>query len=187
MKFSPILIGTLVGAMVGMILSQSKENLQVGGNLTWLENDRGNPNYKNYPPCYDICGATRKIQDILDKHGLTQKYQKMLELYSLVLCQEVYLKTKKCENTMLDERINDLNRIGSVSVIQRDREIVRNSIENLPSSMEMLYFLEKTTAELENIIPEIKQESIDAKDIETIVKMNTVFYEVHYPVLAENC
>lgn len=162
--------------------------VQKGGGIKWLENDRGNSNDGKYPPCYNICGATKAIYDILEKNSLLEKYKLLLDFYSVVLCQEVYLKKKSCEKTMLDERYDEIKKLlGDKKIEKRHLEIVKNNINKNPEHKKMLEFLNMITVLIEEKISELNLEEINKKDLDKINRMNTVFYNVHYPVVSEKC
>jgi hypothetical protein len=80
---------------------------------TWIENSRNNYNYKNYPPCFNLSTEAQKIYDILESKNMIEKHKILFEVYSILFCQIKYLKIKKCSNTMLLDRINDLEKLTS--------------------------------------------------------------------------
>lgn len=164
------------------------ENFNQNGGMIWMENSRGNANDGKYPPCYNICGATKAVYDILEKYNLVKKYNLLLDMYSVILCQEIYLKNKKCENTMLDERLMEVsNLMKNKEIKNKHVEIVNESINNEPKNSQIRNLMEMVTVLIEEQISEIFNENIEEKDLSKINKMNTVFYQVHYPVLASNC
>lgn len=158
------------------------------GGMIWKENLRGNSNDGKYPPCYNICGATKKIYDILEKNNLIKKYSLLLDLYSIILCQEIYLKTTDCKNTMLNERLIQINNLfGDRNVENKHLKIVNDNLENDPKNKEMKELLDKTTVLIEEQISKIKKEKINEKDLKILLNMNTVFYQVHYPIVSSKC
>jgi hypothetical protein len=167
-------------------LSSSKIE-QIGGNI-YLEESRGNPKYKQYPPCYDICGASRKIHDILVKNNLVRKYHSLLEGHSLVLCQEVYIMKKPCENTMLTERLEETKtQFGEIKMTNDIKKIVEKNTGG-KGSYTVTKFLENITAICEREIKNImKDDKLNDDDKKTIKQMNDTFYQVHYGVVADKC
>ena len=163
-----------------------KSNM-IGGNIKdFSENKYGNYSKTKYPPCYEICGATRNIYDILEKNKLLEKYHNMLDKYSIVLCQEVYLKKKKCEQTMFEERYNDIVKDNNIN--DNIKKIVKDNIIDLPKDKRMIEFLENITAIIEKDIKLLKKDnSLTEKEKQKIIKMNNVFYQVHYNELTNNC
>jgi len=167
---------------------------QFGGN-SYLEEKRYNPIYfnngYNFPPCYDICGASRTIFKILKDKNLDKKYYYLLECHSLVLCQEVHIKNKSCNETMIDERLEDsknlLKKYKDVKISKKIIEIVNKNTKDI-GSYKLHKFLRNITFILENEIKSIMKDSILSKDEKnTILKMNNVFYQVHYPILSNKC
>jgi hypothetical protein len=153
---------------------------------SFSENKFGNQSSTKYPPCYEICGATRNIYDILEKNKLLEKYHEMLDKYSIVLCQEVFLKEKKCNNTMFEERYNNIKKNKNIpDVIQKK---VKNIIVDKPKDKRMIKFLENITDVLEKNIKILKKDNnLSEKEKKKIIKMNDVFYQVHYNELSSRC
>jgi len=179
----------LLTSVLHYFLSSSPIISQFGGSkVSFLEENRGNPKYQQYPPCYDICGASRKIHDILSKNNLTQKYHNLLEAHSLVLCQEVYTMKKPCENTMLKERLEETqNKFGEIKMTQEIKNRVEKLVDN-QGSYQVNKFLENIMAICEREVKKIMEEkNLNDSDKETIKQMNDTFYQVHYGVVAEKC
>ena len=147
----------------------------------WSEMKRSNPMFEKYPPCYDICGATRTIQDKLEDVNLQVKYHKLLDVYSIVLCQEKYKNSPNTEK-MMKQRINDLIELGA------KREMVfetQKVISDYPAENPIVKdFLLLATNLIER---EINALSIDVNIalFNSIKGLNAVFYQVHYPIVAK--
>lgn len=164
-----------------------KNKIQTGG-MTWMENSRGNSNDGKYPPCYNICGATKAIYDILEKNKLLNNFSLLLNMYSIILCQEVFLKTKKCKDTMLDERLAEINNIFKDRKVEdKHLKIVNDNIETEPKHKEMRELLEKITVLIEEEMNKLEKTKLNKSDLSKINNMNTVFYQVHYPVVSSGC
>lgn len=163
-----------------------KNNMVGGNSVNYSENKYGNNSKTKYPPCYEICGATRNIYDILEKNKLLEKYHNMLDKYSIVLCQEVYLKDKKCDETMFEERYNDIVKNNKIS--ENIKKIVKDNIIDIPKDKRMIEFLENITNLIEKDIKLIKKDnSLTEKEKQKVIKMNNVFYQVHYNELTSKC
>lgn len=161
------------------------------GGRSYLEEKRYNSTYSkdgyNFPPCFDICGASRKIFMILKDKNLENKYYKLLEGHSLVLCQEVHIKSKECNRTMFDERIQDALNLKPSLITKKIVNIVNKNTNNI-GSYKLHKFLRNITSILEDEMKKINQDTILTKDEKnTILKMNDVFYQVHYPILSKKC
>lgn len=162
-----------------------KLNNQYGGTNKYSENQFSNFSKDKYPPCYEICGATKKVFDILENKNLLEKYHQLIDHYSIVLCQEVYLKQKKCSETMFDQRYE---LISKNHIPENIKDIVNENIIDEPQNKIMIEFLENITFNIENNIEQIKNDSdLNKKEKQTIIKMNSVFYQVHYNELTKNC
>lgn len=158
------------------------------GGAIWMENSRGNSNDGKYPPCYNICKITQTIYDILEKNKLQNKFSLLLNLYSIILCQEVYLKTKTCKNTMLDERLMEVNKLFDNRKIKNyHKNIVNNNIKNEPKHKEMRDLLEKITVLIEEEINKLKKEKLTKIDLTKLERMNKIFYQNHYPIISLKC
>lgn len=147
----------------------------------WTEMKRSNPMFEKYPPCYDICGATRTIQDKLEGVNLQVKYHKLLDVYSIVLCQEKYKNSPNAEK-MMKQRINDLIELGA------KREMVfetQKVISDYPAENPIVKdFLLLATNLIEREINTLSSD-VNIALFNSIKGLNAVFYQVHYPIVAK--
>lgn len=169
---SALVIGALFAfaAYMASLRRTSEEGFATG----WTEHrNRGNPMHGKYPPCYDICGATRTIYDLLEAVGKVQEHAELLDAYSMVLCQEKHMD-RACKNGMLLRRVNELSPVTVVSPkIQ----------EHSPNARALAKeFLVRITPVLERGLQKVLLDpEVSQKDKDTIEKMHGVFYAVHYP------
>jgi hypothetical protein len=146
----------------------------------WTEMKRSNPMFEKYPPCYDICGATRTIQDKLESVNMQQKYHKLLDVYSIVLCQEKYKNSPNVKK-MMEQRISDLIELGAERNMVFETQKVMN---DYPSENPLVKdFLLLSTNLIEREINALSSD-IDNSLFNTIKGLNNVFYQVHYPIVA---
>jgi hypothetical protein len=144
----------------------------------WTEHrNRGNPMHGKYPPCYDICGATRTIYDLIEKAGKVQEHAQLLDAYSMVLCQEKHMD-RACKNGMLLRRVNELSPATDVSP-----RVVQEYSPNAKALAKE--FLIRITPVLERGLQKVLADpALSQKDKDAIEKMHHVFYTVHYPKIA---
>lgn len=148
------------------------------GSSLYTEEKRGNLMYEKYPPCYNICGATRSIQDKLEKAlgNNFMNYRKLLDLYSIVLCQEVYIESKR-RNEMLQQRIQDLASMGGKI---NKKDIIKATSED----MSKFLTLAKNLIERQ-IKMMLEDNSINKDTKKDIIKLNSIFYEIHFGKLKQ--
>jgi len=152
---------------------------------SWTEQKRGNMPFEKYPPCYDICGATRTIQDNLEKENKQDTYRKLLDVYSIVLCQEKFKDSPRLKEMMF-QRITDLLKMGAKNDdFNGSQKIVNSYNPKCPVSKELMLLSSNL---LEKEIDKLKKDSTISPATKTnILKMHDVFYSVHFPVIAEIC
>jgi hypothetical protein len=151
---------------------------------TWIENSRNNYNYKNYPPCFNLSTKAQKIYDILESKNMIEKHKILFEVYSILFCQIKYLKIKKCSNTMLLDRINDLDNFGGNI---NDSKILlkyinQSNIEKL--NYNTLNFLNKS---LFLIIKELNKIVLPQNEISLIKKLNNYVCSYSFQTIISNC
>jgi hypothetical protein len=172
-------IVSVVTIFLYLILRNRNKNMIETFSMNYAELKRGNPVYQYYPPCYDICGATRTIQDILTEINKVEQYSKLLDLYSIVLCQEKH-NNSSTNKEMIEQRIADLrsmgalenNMFGSLNIVNR-YNINNRLVSQFLQLVTNLIQIQINRIVTSNDIPyEIKHK---------IEKLNDTFYEVHYP------
>jgi len=147
----------------------------------WTEMNRKNNMYEKYPPCYDICGATRSIQDKLESINKKEEFHKLLDVYSIVLCQEKF-KDSPSVKEMMTQRINDLIALGAEkNNVFGTENIINKYNPNNPIVRDFMYL---ATNLIQREINRLSKDNIDAVIKEKIEKLNEIFYEVHYPIIA---
>jgi hypothetical protein len=156
------------------------ENLQGA----WIEESRENQPYKKYPPCYDICGATRNVYNILEQKGVTADYNKLLNAYSIVLCQEKF--GEKCRKDMLGQRISDLKALGG----REDHssvEVVKKYVKTLRDNKIKTLLVLATSVVTQELYKMQKDARLTMKEKLQLLKMNETFLDVHYDITNELC
>jgi hypothetical protein len=176
---SALVIGALFAFAAFMASNRVASEGFVSG---WREHrNRGNPMHGKYPPCYDICGATRTIYDILEKAGRVQAHAEVLDAYSMLLCQEKHMD-RACENGMLLRRVNELSPVttkNGASLIVDQYSPRANALAK--------EFLVRITPVLERGLQRMLEDpALSQADKDAIEKMHEVFYSVHYPKI-EGC
>jgi hypothetical protein len=189
MNLQNLIFSFIVGFFTYNLLE--KKETFIGGNSDniWSENKRGNSNYlirnKIYPPCYDICGASQKQYDILHKYDLIEQYKLFLDLQSILLCQEVHLQNKKCNDTMIDERIEELKK--SLHKTKKGIDIVSNYLSTKKSSVRLSDFLGYIVSNLELQKEKILNEKkLSQEDKTLFLSLLDTFYNVHIPIIIDS-
>lgn len=176
MSQSALVFGALFAFAAYMASLSSSPSVVEGFVTGWTEHrNRGNPMHGKYPPCYDICGATRTIYDLLEKAGKVHEHAELLDAYSMVLCQEKHMDTA-CKNGMLLRRVNELSPVTNADQSPKIEEYSPNA-KALAKE-----FLVRITPVLERGLQRVLGDpELSEKDKATIEKMHEVFYSVHYP------
>lgn len=155
-------------------------------NLGWIENSRNNRNFKKYPPCFNLSIEAQKLFDILESYDMVVKHKVLLEVYSIILCQVSYLKSKLCPQTMLIDRLTDLDALGALRYTKYYNELINyvsKSILGLTSPIS-LEFLNKSLFLIDKEIDKI----ILPKDkIDDIKQFNKSICSYAFPIIARDC
>lgn len=86
-------------------------NLNSENNFQYTENKRLNFNFGKYPPCFNLSFEAQQVFDTLDMKGEREKFQRLFDLYSILLCQKYHASYKDCNPLMLEERIDDVQKM----------------------------------------------------------------------------
>lgn len=172
----------IAAAIIGLKLLSKNDNFT----NSWIENSRNNNNFKTYPPCFNLSTEAQKIYDILASKNMIEKHKILFEVYSILFCQIKYLKMKKCSNTMLLDRINNLDNLtGNISINNTNKllnYISQSNIENMNNLT--LNFLNKS---LFLIIKEIERIVLYQNEINLIKKLNDYICLNFFQTIILNC
>lgn len=175
-----LFIGTTVVvllAIITLIVIIKREKYDV----MWTENRRNNVFFNKYPPCYDICGSTRNIYDEIERAGKLEEYKKLLDVYSMVLCQVKHINSRNVREMMLD-RITEFIKYGGDTDESKYSDVL--GMYPTPCDRSRL-FMGLATSLIENEIRKIDMDfgfSEEAK--QKIRGFNRSFYNNNYSVLA---
>lgn len=164
-------------AIITLFIMIKTENYEV----MWTENRRNNVSFNKYPPCYDICGSTRNIYNEIELAGKINEYKKLLDVYSIVLCQVKHINSSNVRTMMMD-RISELIRIGGeTDEIKYDYII---SLYPTPCDRSKL-FMTLATSLIEQEITKINTDSTFTEEAkQKINTFNKSFYNNNYSILA---
>ena len=158
---------------------------KMSNNITyWYEESRKNIAFNKYPPCYDICGATRNIYDIFEKTKLINDYYVLLNVYSVILCQEAH--AKYCREEMVLERLRDLKNSGGNELDRDAQDIVRKHTKLQNNHIGFLLVL-ATSIIIKELRKIVDDKRISDKDKKSIMNLNETFYKIHYDKITQLC
>lgn len=122
----------------------------------------------------------KTIKAILDKNKLSTKYERLLDVYSIFLCQ----MTDKCEN--LDKRLTILYRYGANPNDRNAQDIVA-SVTNLRRNR-IGEFIVCSVNIIENDIGLLEKEPlVSADEKQAILGYNSLFYRLNIDNLNKKC
>lgn len=153
--------------------------------INWSENNRGFSNTV-FPPCVDNVPEIKKIHSILKGYNLEKKYMVLLDVYSMLLCQEAQVRSRQCSDTFINDRLADLNTYGGNPNDQSAVGIVK-SVTNLQNN-KMGKLLVMATSLIEAQMAEVaKDNQVSKSDKEQIAGYNSLFYRQHYDFMNKRC
>lgn len=122
----------------------------------------------------------KTIKAILEKNKLATKYERLLDVYSILLCQI----TDKCEN--LDKRLTILYRYGANPNDKNAQDLVA-SVTNLRRN-KIGEFIVSCVNLIENDIHLFSNEpAVTADDKQAVLGYNSLFYRLNIDTLNKKC
>lgn len=173
----------------------TNEKAQLGGQtwstetIGWIENGRYNRNYGKYPPCFKLSSEAQEIFDILDKKNLILAHKVIFEVMSMILCQYKFLKSKMCADTMIEDRVKDLDALG----YRRYDNTYRNKLKKIvglnyePASQSSLEFLLRSLTLIEYQLNKLEYSGLNKSEFEQILSLVNKFYFKYFPTIAKDC
>jgi hypothetical protein len=161
------------------------ESNNVVSRINWIEVNRGFP-ATSFPPCFESSGEVKKIYSILAGYNLQKKYIMLLDIYSMLLCEDLQIRAKACSDTFVNDRLADLHTYGGDANDQRAMEIVK-SVTNVRNN-KMGKMLIMSTDLIEREMKSIQGDNAISKaDKEQIFGYNSLFYRRVYDFMNRRC
>jgi hypothetical protein len=186
-----VLLGLIIFTGLLSLFSNSKENFQ--GEEEYLEIKRGNLSLYNYPPCFHLDDEAEYIYDFLKETEILKGSYNLINCLSMIICQRMYSEQKKCDETMLQDRIRNLADLGFKNIYTNEY-IKYNSMaytfisteHRLKMSQSAKIFVTGTTMLIQNNLEELSK-LISKKEYENLQKKINTIYKNNFPIIAKNC
>lgn len=139
----------------------------------------------SFPPCFEISTDAKNIYKIMKNAKIETKYSRLLDAYTLALCQQNDFKTS-CELDTLNQRIVTLN---SWNANQYDNNAINivNSVTKLTNNkigqflVQICYICERQIELINN------DDNIMREDKIQITGFNSQFYRHHFDAISKGC
>jgi len=175
---------------------ESKNQIaQLGGQtwstetIGWIENGRYNRNHGKYPPCFNISVGAQEIFNILESNNLILTHKVIFEVMSMILCQYKFIKSKMCVDTMIEDRIRDLDALG----YRRYDSTYKNKLKKIvglnyaTASQSSLEFLLRSLTLIEYQLNKLESSNLNKSQLEQILRLVNKFYLKYFPTIVKDC
>lgn len=154
---------------------------------------------KKYPPCFKYSGPSRNIYDELSSLGLLEKYDRLMELHSILLCVEMDVRDggKDCVSS-IEPRLTKIGAKSTATPSQQVKDIFKNmkrdkmlefmSKNGHEVDRHMIGLMNKVANDCNDLIGRlVKETNVTKAAAENFEKMNQIFYSVHFRSIARAC
>ncbi len=184
-----IFVLVLIVAGIVLIVTVSLLNPPVGkntNNSTSLDAKPIAANFSlSFPPCFDISTDAKNVYKILKDAKLETKYSKLLDAYTLALCQQKDFKNS-CDAKTLDQRIITLNSWNANQYNKNASDIV-NSVTKITNN-KIGQFLVQICDICEKQIEQINKDDNVIRNVKIqLTGFNSQFYRNHFDTINKSC
>ncbi len=185
--FILILIVVIGGIILLIVVSLQKPAIPV--KKTDLTSLSAKPISQNlilaFPECFDISTDAKNVYKIMKNSNIDKKYSKLLDAYSLALCQQKDFK-KSCDMKVLDQRIITLNSWNANQYNKNASDIV-NSLTKIKNN-KIGQFLVQICDICEKQINLINgDDNVMREDKIQLTGFNSQFYRNHFDTINKSC
>jgi hypothetical protein len=175
-----------ITAYVSTNKNPQQQLVPVTKTVVWTENRRGFYSPNEFPPGFDKSVEARRIYSILKGQNLDMTYMTLLDIYSILLCQELEQNAKPCSQTAVDARMKDLQAYGGDVYSKNARAIVQSvsNIKNNKVGQLLIIACDVLEKELDKISAD---GTITAGDKTAMKGLNAAFYRMHFDLLNRSC
>lgn len=139
----------------------------------------------DFPQCFDISTDAKNVYKIMKNSNLDKKYSKLLDAYSLALCQQKDFKNA-CDVKTLDQRIITLNS-WNANQYNNDAAAIVNSVTKIKNNklgqflVQVCDICEKQTNAINS------DDNVMRDDKIQITGFNSQFYRNHFDTINKSC
>lgn len=139
----------------------------------------------SFPECFDISNDAKQVYSVLSAINMEKKYSKLLDAYSLLLCQHKDFK-KACSASTLDSRIATLNS-WNANMYNKNAVDIVNAVTKV-QNVKMGQFLVQVCDVCEQQLSNIGNDPDIHRDYKVqLVGLNSQFYRNHFDALNKLC
>lgn len=139
----------------------------------------------SFPECFDISNDAKQVYSILTTINMEKKYSKLLDAYSILLCQYKDFK-KQCSASTLDSRIATLNS-WNANMLNKNAVDIVNAVTKV-QNVKIGQFLVQVCDICEQQLSSIGNDPDIHRDYKTqLVGLNSQFYRNHFDALNKLC
>lgn len=139
----------------------------------------------SFPHCFEISADAKQMFAILKGTNMEKKYAKLLDVYSIALCQQLDSQ-RTCVSKQLESRIATLNS-WDANIHNKNAVSIVNSITKNKGNM-ISQFLVQVCDICEKQIAVIKNDENIHRNVKTqIIGVNSQFYRNHFDVISRLC
>lgn len=180
--FSFAILGLIIGFVifspekVTVAAKTSTTITQISSSPYWLENSRGYANVDNWPPCYDLSPAAKKLFSLMVANGSADRYKQLFDVMSMMMCQQTELIKSDCSRLTI--RLNQLLNLGADT--KNNRATLTAAAYTQLLNNDNSNFIIAAISLIENHMDNVGQDSSISKvDKEAIRGFVYVFYQTH--------
>lgn len=138
-----------------------------------------------FPPCFELSSDAKHVYAIFKSRGYDKKYSKLLDTYSLALCQQKDFK-RNCDTNTLDQRLSTLSS-WNANQFNKDAIAIVNSVTKVTNN-KIGQFLVQITDICEKQVRDLSDDNnVMREDKTQIIGFNSQFYRNHFDAINKSC
>ena len=138
-----------------------------------------------FPPCFELSHTAKETFRILMANGVKDAYARLLDVYSLVLCQQQD-RCAAAGSPTIKEKSAQLEAWGADANNKEAKDIVKSIVRNADQTLERFLVLATHLSTVQIRAIE-KDDRIPKTSKEALVGFNSQFYRSHYAVFNNPC
>jgi hypothetical protein len=181
-----VLLGiVIITGVVLVVMISLQPSYKTPAETTIVTRPDSKPLNLAFPECFDISSDAKQVYSILRDINMEKKYARLLDAYSLALCQQKDFKNS-CSMDSLTQRIATLNS-WDANMYNKNASDIVNALTKVESNKKGQFLVQVCDVCEKQLLSITNDENIHRQYKTQLKGLNSQFYRNHFDTINRSC